>query len=985
MVLRRAVGRRRTLFIGLTMFAAACATGDANHDSDGDNTPRVGPVRIIEKADAPVSGALEQDAVAYVRTYDSNLRLTDSDDFTLLSSRLGADKRMHVRLQQTYEGVPVWGSDIIVHAAEGKFRGLNGTLAVHLPKIDLNPSVDAARAMEIGKQLYTGQSKDNQVAGLKYEREKTDLVVFPRTGRDAVLAWHVVFFTELQGGIGPGLWNYFVDAHTGEVLHSFNGIDTLEQASGPGGNEKVPHTWSMELDVEPQGGQFAMNTARLVTGNMNNGTSGSGTVVVGPLDPIGDAPINDAHGYAEVTLNMLTEWFGHNSIDDNGFIIRSRVHYSTAYENAFWDGTQMTYGDGASTFYPLSGDVDVVAHEIHHGYTSFHSNLTYSGQSGGMNESFSDIAGTTAEHFYEGDDADWDLGRDIFRGDTALRFMCDPTADGASIDNFADYTDFLDVHYTSGIGNKAFCMAARRFSNDGGTDTEATAVATRRVAEAYWEANASYWTASSTFQDACQGVMDASAALGFTDQEREWLNQSWQDVGVYCDGSVEPIICDETITDENGTLSSPNYPNPYPDNFSHIWCIQPASGQPATLHFDAFNTESGYDFVTIKDANGTQLSSTSGATPPPDATSTLLAIKFTSDGSVTQTGWSATWSTDGSSNVPPTVSITAPADGATVSGDVAIAADAADSDGTVARVTFDLPDGTSVDDDSAPYELAWDSTAVADGPAAITATAYDNVGAASTASTVNVTVNNGTSCEAASFAASNLPRAIPDNSTVGIHSDINVTGASNIGTLTLSMSISHTYIGDVRAVLVSPTGTRFVVHDRSGGSADNIVINDLQVDKFAGEPANGRWRLRVSDLASADTGTLDSWSLTITPDCGGGKGFSASEDPNIAIQDNGPTCRTISVSGSGDAASAKLDVSGTHDWRSVLRGTLEHNGTVVDAFPVGTFASQAGGFEFTDRKVDGLSGSAGGDWTLCIIDSDGYGDTGVLSHWAVHD
>ena len=61
---------------------------------------------------------------------------------------------------------------------------------------------------------------------------------------------------------------------------------------------------------------------------MNNGTSGGGTVVVGPLDPIGDAPINDAHGFAEETLNMMQEWYGHNSIDDNGFVIRSRVHYS---------------------------------------------------------------------------------------------------------------------------------------------------------------------------------------------------------------------------------------------------------------------------------------------------------------------------------------------------------------------------------------------------------------------------------------------------------------------------------------------------------------------------------------------------------------------------------------------------------------------------------------------------------------------------------
>lgn len=984
MVLRRAVGPRGMLLLSMSMFAAACASGDSTPQGPTDDTPGVGPVRIIEKFDAPAGASdIENDAINYVRTYDSSLRLTEDDGFNVKSTKLGADKRTHVRLQQTYKGVPIFGADLVVHAAEGKFRGLNGTLAVHLPGLDINPSIAADRAMEIGKELYLAQSKDNQVASLKYSREKTDLVVLPRTGRDAALAWHVVFFTELQGGIGPGLWNHFIDAQSGEVLKSFNGIHALEQASGPGGNPKVTRVWTDALDVEPSGAEYIMDTARLQTVDMQNGTSG-GVVVTGPLANIGDAPINDAHGFAEVVVNMLSEWYGHNSIDDMGFVIRSRVHYSVNYENAFWDGTQMTYGDGDTFFYPLSGDVDVVAHEVHHGYTSFHSDLIYSGESGGMNESFSDIAGTVAEHYSEGDAADWDLGGDIFQEPgAALRYMCDPTADGVSIDHYSDYAG-QDVHYTSGIGNKAFCLASRRFSSGGGTDTEATTEGTRRVGEAFWEANASYWTSGSTYPESCQGTMDAAAALGFSEEEREWLTLSWQDVGVFCDGAVEPIICDETLTAENGTLTSPNYPNPYPDNFSHIWCIQPASGQPAVLHFDAFNTESGYDFVLIKDANGAILSNTSGTTAPADSTSTLLAVKFTTDGSVTATGWSAQWSTDGTINMPPTVAVTAPADGSTVSGEVLVSADAADADGTVARVSFALPDGTTVDDDTAPYELAWDSLTVADGAHAISATAYDNVGASAT-STVNVTVDNGANCVNGTFSAEGLPSPIPDNSTVGLRSDINVGGVGNVGSIRLSMAVTHTYIGDLKAVLVSPSGNRYMVHNRSGGSADNLSITDLELGVFAGEPANGRWRLRVLDLAGYDTGSLDSWSLTITGDCDGSGGWGGSADPNLPTQDNGSVCTTLTVSGKGESSAAKLDISGTHDWRSVLRGTLEHNGTVVEAFPTGTFPSQAGAFEFSDRPVAGIEGNAEGDWTLCIIDTDGFGDTGVLASWSVHE
>ena len=132
-----------------------------------------------------------------------------------------------------------------------------------------------------------------------------------------------------------------------------------------------------------------------------------------------------------------------------------------------------------------------------------------------MNESFSDIAGTIAEFFDEGDAADFDIGRDIFQGDAALRFMCDPTADGISIDHFADYVEGMDVHFSSGISNKAFCLAARRLAS-GGPNGDATQASVRRVGEAFYEANASFWTASTTFEQGCQGTIAAATALGFT-------------------------------------------------------------------------------------------------------------------------------------------------------------------------------------------------------------------------------------------------------------------------------------------------------------------------------------------------------------------------------------------------------------------------------------------------------------------------------------
>ncbi|MEO8702995.1 MAG: M4 family metallopeptidase [Kofleriaceae bacterium] len=957
---------------------AACGTSAPTPGGGGsDNIPKIQAITFWNKTSAQLQGDVGPASRDYVVAAPE---LTGpGDDWKVRSASPARNGQRHVRLTQLHDGVRVWGGDLVVHAAGTRFTSVKGNLVANLTDFDVAPSIVESVALATAKTDYA--SKTKTAAALAFAREHTELVILPQPGRDARLAWHVVFFTELQAGITPGLWNYFIDAKSGKILDQFNNIHTLSQASGPGGNTKVPRTWTEQLDVEPAGADFAMDTVRLQTFNMNNSTT-AGTIVTGPLANIGDAAINDAHGFAETTLNMMQEWMGYNSIDENGFVIKSRVHYDFSFENAFWDGEQMTYGDGAATFFPLSGDVDVVAHEINHGFTTFHSNLIYASQSGGMNEAFSDIAGTIAEFFSEGGGADFDIGRDIFKGDAALRFMCDPTADGASIDNFANYNESLDVHFSSGIMNKAFCLSARGLAADG----VATADTVRRAGTAYYRANADFWVESSTFQQGCQGVMDAAAALDYTPAERDVLRQAWKDVGVFCDGEVEPILCDETLTTDSGEITSPNFPANYPDNFTRTYCIKPTSGQPVTLTFPEFNTEANFDFVLIKDGTlGTQLSNTSGVVAPPPATSAFIVVKFTSDSVVNTTGWHGVWGS-GAADLPPTVAITAPTSGSQVTGTVSIQATAADADGTVSKVVFTLPDGTSVEDLAAPFGATWNSTTVADGVYAITATAFDNLGVASTPASVSVDVANAVSCIGGNFPALGLPIAIPDNNTTGIASLVGVAGAGNIGTLQLSVNVTHTWRGDLRVTLVSPDGFQQVVHDRAGGSADNLVIDHLDLPAFAGKAAAGTWQLRVTDTAGADTGTLDSWSLTIVGNCAPSGDYSGKSEPNLALVDNGSACNTLAITGAtGDASTAHLDIAGIHDFRSVLRGTLAHNGVTVDAFPTSTFASGAGTFDFGNRPIPGLAGDVNGDWTLCIIDTDAFNDTGTLQSWSVHD
>lgn len=600
-------------------------------DTLGDRRDALVSVRSADRA--PRTADLKADVHAYLAKHVAGATFAEIDVAE------GVDHVIHVRLAETQQGVKVWGADVVVHATDLEVLGFSGAVApasARLARLATTPAISGSDALAIAKADRLG------ARAVTTDRESVEPIV--RVDEDgAHLAWHTTFFHEVDGDLVPGLWRHLVDARTGDLLARWNDIHRLSQASGASGNAKYQHVWMQELDVEESAGAYVMTTPRLRTMNMNGAQSGAGSEVTGPLDGWNDAAINDAHGYAEITLNMLSSWFGHDSIDDRGFRIVSRVHYGRNYENAFWDGTQMTYGDGATTFYPLSGAVDVVAHEIHHGFTTKHSNLAYSGEPGGLNEGFSDIAGKTAEFFYK-PVANWDLGADIFKAEgAALRYMCTPARDGSSIENAAQMTPGMDPHYSSGVPNKFFCRLAKRMS--GSLEGNATAAGVRRAATAVFHANAHYWTSSTTFVQGCQGTVDAARSLAFDATEIEMIKQSWVDVGVYCDGLVPPPPpCDETIDAAAGTITSPDYPNSYPNSLNRTWCIDAGEGRRLSFAFDDFETEGGYDFVRLADGTGRQLSKTSGNVAPAAVTvDRRLYVTFTTDYTVGRKGWKASW------------------------------------------------------------------------------------------------------------------------------------------------------------------------------------------------------------------------------------------------------------------------------------------------------------------------------------------------------
>jgi vibriolysin len=533
-----ASGRRVASVSKLTGLALAALTACGGGDDSG--TIVTEAINHQETDNALAGPDLEVAAADYVRTFNDSmgLGLSANDEYDVLKV-FSSDGLRHARMQQTYAGVPVFGAELVVHADDSTFLGFNGYVTKNLDGFDITTTVTSDAAMAAAKDDLSGG------VSLTYSNESSTLVILPGDKQGATLAWYVVFTNQRSGDIDTGIWNYFVDARSGAVLEKFNSFYTVEQGSGPGGNAKKARTWSAELDVEPDGSEFKMDTDKLITLDRNNSD-----MVIKSMDLANfmDKEGNDAHGYAEITLNMMRDWMGRDSLDDAGFKIKSRVHDTDycpgAPRNACWDGTQMTYGDGGDPFYPLSGDLDVVAHELNHGFTTFHSNLTYSGQSGGLNESFSDIAGACAEHYDEGAGANLEVGEDIMIADQPLRWMCDPGMDGSSIGDAGDFYDGIDPHYSSGVPNRAFCLAVGRYkATAGGGDTVG---AVQAIGHIWYTANGSYWTSGTTYEQACRGTIDAARALGYDGEVVQALADSWADTGVNCQSDV--YVCNNNGT-----------------------------------------------------------------------------------------------------------------------------------------------------------------------------------------------------------------------------------------------------------------------------------------------------------------------------------------------------------------------------------------------------------------------------------------------------
>ncbi|MFD1656686.1 M4 family metallopeptidase [Streptomyces caeni] len=478
------------------------------------------------------------------------------------------DGTLHTRYERTYAGLPVLGGDLIVHTPPASQATGTVSTTFNTKRAIKVPSTTPAftKAAAEGKALKAAKALDARQPSTDSARK----VVWAGDGTPK-LAWETVI-SGLQDDGTPSRLHVITDATTGKELHRFQDIKT--------GTGNTQYSGTVSLNTRLSGSTYQLyDTTRggHKTYNLNNGTSGTGTLMTDSDDVWGTgsgsntqtAGADAAYG-AQETWDFYKNTFGRSGIKNDGVAAYSRVHYSSAYVNAFWDDSCfcMTYGDGSGGTHALTS-LDVAGHEMSHGVTSNTANLTYSGESGGLNEATSDIFGTGVEFYANNssDPGDYLIGEKIdINGDgSPLRYMDKPSKDGGSKDSWYSGIGNLDVHYSSGPANHMFYL----LSEGSGTKTingvtynsptsdgvAVTGIGRDKALQIWYKALTTYMTSSTNYAGARTAALNAAAALYGTNSA-EYAGVGNAFAGINVGSHITPPSSGVTVTNPGSQSST---------------------------------------------------------------------------------------------------------------------------------------------------------------------------------------------------------------------------------------------------------------------------------------------------------------------------------------------------------------------------------------------------------------------------------------------
>lgn len=452
----------------------------------------------------------------------------------------------HIKTQQLYKGVEVYGAESYLHI--GRQKDVFTGEIINLDSVDITPQLtkDAAISIvesDIKSKTVLKKLSDSEQAILSYSSPETSLVIY-----ENILVYEI--------SIRPNFieeWKYFVNAKNGTIVECYNNTKSDGPTTATGtdlnGMSRTINTYLQKgvyrlLNASESMFNASTKEGYIETFDADNTSSGDLRYKsITSSNNTWNSPASvSAHYNSAITYRYLQNTFNRNSINGKVGNIYSFVNVANAdgssMQNAYWNGQAVFYGNGGTLFKPLAGALDIAAHEIGHGVVSNSANLEYKGQSGALNETYADIFGAMVDR------DDWFIGEDISKityfPSGALRDMSNPHNMGNSKnDNYwqpkhisemlitSDEDDHGGVHTNSGIGNYVYYLFA-------------TAVTKEKAEQVIYKALINYLTRTSNFIDFRIAVIQSAKDL-YGDNSNEVLEakKAFDEVGIYEEEQID--------------------------------------------------------------------------------------------------------------------------------------------------------------------------------------------------------------------------------------------------------------------------------------------------------------------------------------------------------------------------------------------------------------------------------------------------------------
>ena len=511
-------------------------------------------------ADQPSRTTAIANAASALVAHAAGLGLTAAEGASVRDVIVDADGTQHVRYDRTYRQLPVLGGDFVVHLApNGSYRSADRATRSSISLSSVAPKVAAPRAADLAVNALRAANLGEVLKGVT---AKPQLIVDALHGAPK-LAWRTNVVAKDSLG-NPVARTVLTDARTGAQIDAW---DSVETATGDG---QSLYSGTVPLETTLSGSTYQLKDATrggTYTGDAANKTDlcilgicisrAPSTVFTdadnhwgtGASSDRSTAAVDAQYGTDE-TWDYYKNVHGRNGIAGDGKGSYNRVHYGNSYNNAFWDDSCfcMTYGDGDGTQLGPLVALDVAGHEMTHGVTSKTAALTYSGESGGLNEATSDIMGTLVEWYANNssDLGDYLIGEKIVRsgfGKAALRFMDQPSKDGNSADCWSSSVGNLDVHYSSGVANHFAYLLAEgsgaktingvSYNSPTCNGSSVSGIGRDKLGAIWYRALTVYMTSSTNYAGARTATLNAAKDLyGVGSSEYAAVAAAWSAVSV---------------------------------------------------------------------------------------------------------------------------------------------------------------------------------------------------------------------------------------------------------------------------------------------------------------------------------------------------------------------------------------------------------------------------------------------------------------------